>query len=328
MGLRLVVVDFEEAHAGVPDFAAAHRAAFTGLEADGGHFLDGDAVEVLVDGEHAADDVVALLIGAQFLLVEVIELVGQLIHVVTAIPGGHAVGLFAGPFGGKGEQLGVLLVEGGLDALHHAVDEGEGVVAALHHAAGGRQVGEGVKAQQLGELAAQLHHAGDDRCVVPAAGADGGVALPAGLARGFDVAGLHHGAVAGVVHGDEPLRVLGVAAPRGLGGLAGVLHPVLGHAGQLAAIGDEELPVLRRVQHIFAEAIRQLRELAEDFGAARFLIGGEVGAVVAEGVDDLLHVALLLRGERLDPGLLRGALDNAPEAFVGGDGAGVFGVDR
>lgn len=311
-----VIGDGKGFDGGVPGFDGDGIGFLAGLHALGGELGEGDAVEVGEDVEHAVYEPLAFQVGADAVGVEVVHFLGHFAQVEAAVPGVQGGGDAAGALLYEVQHLGAFGIEGGFHLLHHAVHKCQGVFPAADHAAVGGQVCKGFEAEEFGELAAQFHDAGDDGGVVVLAGADGACAFPAGFAGGFYGAVAQHFVGAGGAQADAPGGGGIIAMHVFAGILACFVEPVGAHARQCGGVGDDEFPGFGGVLDVLAELQFEHGHFVLDFFLAFFLLRAQVGALVMEVLDDLLHVALPGGGEFLHPGLGGGAAQHGPELFV------------
>ena len=137
------IVDGVEFDFRVPDFVGAGGEFLAGLEAHGGQLCDADGIQAFKDGEHAGHDVFLLVVGAEGVAIEAADFLAHLGEEVHGIPGVELGGGATGAVRDEIEQGIDFTVEVGFDFVHHAVDKGEGGIAAADHAAGGSEVGVG-----------------------------------------------------------------------------------------------------------------------------------------------------------------------------------------
>jgi len=290
------------------------------LDVPGGHaalFHHPDAVETAGQLEQARHHALQREIGAQLLLIEIVERLALLLGPVGHIPGVQ----LAAP--GKDCQLAVLAPEVLFGLTAQILDEGQGARTLVGHAVFKHQVGKGGVAQQLGLFAAQLQNTGHQLAVVVRCGrgadAEGVIHL---AAYGFVVEIGHYGDIAGRLQGESP-----ALAAFALGALPGGLQRAHGQPGEALAVSDHELIGIGRIEDVFGELGGEPGQLHVDLLEA-FLAGGvQVGAVAAEIVDGLLQEASPDPRER--PRLTGGgiALDIVPQTGIERD-AGVEGAHR
>ena len=304
-------------HLRVPHFHLHGRGLVTRLEVLNGQLGEGYTVKLGEDEEHAIHQTIAFQIGAKALAVEVIHLLSQFAQVERLVPGIDLSGHAAGAAGDELEDLGAFLCKGRTHLVHHVIHKLHGIGATADHAALCGQVGIGVAAQQGSQFAAQLHHACHDGFIIILAAGNAAETFPAGLAGGFHFAVAENFAIAGGLQRDAPCGRSIIAVHIGAGVCLCLVHPVGAHAFQLGRVGDDELPGIGGILHIFAELQLQHGKLVLNFLLAGLLLGAQVGALVAEAIDNLLHKTLLGGSKFLYPGLGGSRAQYLPELFVG-----------
>ncbi|MNM61958.1 hypothetical protein D3C81_732710 [compost metagenome] len=274
-----VFLDLEQAHFRVPRLEIVQ-------------FADLDAVELLDDGEQAAEDFIHREVGAQGFLRHAVARFAQLLAIETGVP---ARQVRAALFGGIGLELLQVLLGERLAAHGEVTEEVQDLFRRLGHLGRQRQFGEAGVAQQLRQLLAQvedfLHHRAvvvlpGVRALVGGAGAVGGVDL---FAQGAVFGVGHYGEVAGEFQGDQP-----AFQPLGFGGVLHLRLGRIGQAGQRRFVGDVLGPRLGGVEQLVGEAAGQLGQARLDFRVALLLLRRQIDtgqAEVAQGVfeDGLLR---------------------------------------
>ena len=292
-------------------------------------FAEGDAVELVGNGEGALAHLVEREVGTYLVVVQRIALLAHLLAVVAPVPrlqlGAGLVLL---------EHLLVLvallfcLVQGRSPQVHQAlVDSFGGLGQTIVERVGG----VAFEAKNLGALKAQVDDAVDkDAVVIVAAGAADGVGLPHLLAQLAVGAVLHKRFPAGDVE-CEACCILETCL---VSGLEGGSYLVVGEAYGMNLVGIEVEPEgIGGGKHVVAETQRQRGQQAVDFAEALLLVGRDVGAVADKVLVGLLDQTHLLAVQSEGFALLVDGLDALEEfgvehnvVAVGGDeGCGLFG---
>jgi hypothetical protein len=210
--------------------------------------------------------------------------------------------------------------ESGLHPAVHILDEGQRRRATPRHAALQHEVRKVGLAEQHSLLLAQRENALDEIAIVLGALASDGRSGRPHLPAQVRILGVEHDrfqrrSVQGEPPdggGLRPLPFLERALP---GGLAGMRR----QASQPGRVGDEQFPGVRRIKDILGVFLREQGEFALHGFEPRLLIGGQVGALLAEIRHGFIHEApvLALQGRHRRQ---RGrSLEAQPDPDVQGD---------
>ena len=194
--LAALVADLVELHLLVPD-------VWTFLRFDDLHLVD-----FFDNAEHAGEHAVDGEVGAQCLVVEVVEFLATLLCPVGQIPRLHWLWLGFGLLRAVLLQFGDLLFEGFPNAVVEVVDEVERSGTVFGHAALENVVGEVLVPEQFGLLLAQAQDLENEvRVVLVPTARDGPGSFPHLFAEGL---------VLDVVHEWPHRRVVEIEAPLAL----------------------------------------------------------------------------------------------------------------
>ncbi len=262
--------------------------------------LDLDREQALHQAEQAGGHGRLREVFLHFLGREGVALLAQFFRHVGQVPSFHL--LDAQFVLGEGAQLGQVLLGERTGAPCQVFQELDHVFRALRHFRHQRHFGEVAVVEQLGFLVAQLEQSGDVAGVVPLFQFAeygphfrglGGAGAVDGFAQAALVGELQHREV-----GREVQRELPACLAILLGGGARGLLDVLGDAGQLALVLDQQLVVVGGVEHVFREAGGHGRVLFLDLGEALLFGRRQLGAAQAEVAHGVLDDLAARRRQR------------------------------
>src|SRR5471032_3020170 len=286
-----VAFDAEEAHVLVPGRRRVRR--------------DGHREQALHQAEQAVDDFVFGEVLLHFLGREGVAALLQFFRCVGQVPCFQVIE--AQFFLGELAQLGQVLLGERTRALGQVFEEADDLLRVLRHLRHQRHFGEVFIAEQLGFLVAQFQQRDDVLRVVPLVALAEHLALLGRLGGVGAVDGLAQRAVVGELQdreiGREVQRELVALLAILFGGGARGLLDVVRQAGQLGLVGDQQLVVVGRVEHVFREARRDGRVFFLDVGVAFLLLGRQLGAAHAEVAHGVVDDALARRRQAGEAGV-------------------------
>ena len=302
----VAVVDFESADVGM-------------VAGEIVHFLEGDAVEAMGEGENAFAYFLKGKVGTEEFVVEGIFFLFEFVGVVCPVPALQGLG----EAGAAGKVLDFAFVGNGVgmgcgeELLQEAVDCG----GRFRHAVGKDVVGIGGISQEACFFESEVDDLADDAVVVVRAAlvASGGVSAVHAFAQGTAVGIAHEGDVIRGVEGEEP-----AFDPLRPGVVGSCFACGFGQTGEVGGVGEVEGESVGGSEGVFLEAEGKPGELGSDFTEACARFAFEVGASTHEHAVGVVEEGGLFGREGEGGAVVVDLLDTGKQLRVEGDAVAVF----